>query len=78
MLHILTAATHDHTHYLILEYVAGGSLQEYLEKHSLSIPASSKSLSTWLTLSPALTGSTFVHRDLKPANVLLATDGTPA
>ena len=75
---MLAAATHEHTHYLILEYVAGGSLQEYLEKHGpLPIP---RVLEIALDLADALTRThrlNIIHRDLKPANVLLATDGTP-
>ena len=75
---MLAAALHNHTHYLILEYVAGGSLQEYLEKHGpLPIP---RVLEIALDLADALARThrlNIIHRDLKPANVLLATDGTP-
>jgi len=75
---MLAAATHNLTYYLILEYVAGGSLQEYLEKHG-PLPIS-RVLEIALDLADALTRThrlNIIHRDLKPANVLLATDGTP-
>lgn len=75
---MLAAANHNHTHYLILEYVAGGSLHDHLEKHGpLSI---SLVLAIALDLADALTRAhrlNIIHRDLKPANVLLADDGTP-
>ena len=75
---MLAAANHNHTHYLILEYVAGGSLHDHLEKHGpLPIP---RVLTIALDLADALTRAhrlNIIHRDLKPANVLLADDGTP-
>jgi predicted ATPase/predicted Ser/Thr protein kinase len=68
-------------HYLVMEYVAGGSLQDLLDAQrpdrSLSVP---RVLEIALDLADALTRAHrlgILHRDLKPANVLLAEDGTP-
>jgi serine/threonine protein kinase len=68
-------------HYLVMEYVAGGSLQDLLDAQrpdrSLSVP---RVLEIALELADALTRAHhlgILHRDLKPANVLLAEDGTP-
>ncbi len=68
-------------HYLVMEYVAGGSLQDLLDTarpdRSLPIP---RVLELALELADALTRAHhlgIIHRDLKPANVLLAEDGTP-
>ncbi|HSR31205.1 MAG TPA: protein kinase [Anaerolineae bacterium] len=68
-------------HYLVMEYVAGGSLRDLLEAtrpdRSLPVP---RVLEIGLELADALTRAHhlgIIHRDLKPANVLLAEDGTP-
>ena len=69
--------TADH-HYLIMEYVPGGSLQDLLdEKRPLPLAQITQ---IGLELADALTRAHhlgIIHRDLKPANVLLAEDGTP-
>jgi serine/threonine protein kinase/tetratricopeptide (TPR) repeat protein len=67
----------DH-HYIVMEYVTGGSLRDILDEtpqfsieHVLEIS---------LDLADALTRAhrlKIIHRDIKPANVLLAEDGTP-
>jgi len=65
-------------HYLVMEYVAGGSLQDLLDtRGTLAAP---RVLKIALDLADALTRAHrlgIIHRDLKPANVLLAEDGTP-
>jgi predicted ATPase len=80
----------DH-HYLIMEFVAGGSLQDVLTaerpdrsahepRFALSGLPIPRVLEIALDLADALTRAHrlgIIHRDLKPANVLLAEDGTP-
>lgn len=65
-------------HYLVMEYVAGGSLRDVLDATpKLSIQ---RALYIALDLADALTRAhrlNILHRDIKPANVLIATDGTP-
>lgn len=65
-------------HLLILEYVAGGSLRDLLNRQpQLSIQ---RVVEIGLELADALTRAHhlhIIHRDLKPENVLLAEDGTP-
>jgi predicted ATPase/Tfp pilus assembly protein PilF len=72
--------THEESsrHFIILEYVGGGSLKDLL----LSTPKLpvQQVLRIGLELADALTRAhllDIVHRDIKPANVLLAEDGTP-
>lgn len=63
---------------LVIEYVAGGTLRELMDKEGqLSL---SRSLDISLELADALTRAhhlSIIHRDVKPENVLLAEDGTP-
>jgi predicted ATPase len=88
---MVAAVEQNGQHYLVMEYVAGGSLEDLLEAtrpdranqssfenlSGLSIP---RVLEIALDLADALTRAHrlgIIHRDLKPANVLLAEDGTP-
>ena len=75
---LLAAVEQDGQHYLVMEYVEGGSLRDLIKRDQpLSI---SRILEIALDLADALTRAhrlNIIHRDLKPANVLLAHDGTP-
>jgi serine/threonine protein kinase/tetratricopeptide (TPR) repeat protein len=65
-------------HFIIMEYIAGGSLADVLKvEHQLPVE---RVVTLSLDLADALTRAhrlKIIHRDLKPANVLLAEDGTP-
>lgn len=75
---ILGALEEDDLHYLIMEYVPGGSLKDLIAAQGrLSVD---RAMEIALDLTDALTRAhrlRIVHRDLKPANVLMAEDGTP-
>lgn len=75
---MLNTITEDDQHYLIMEYVPGGSLADLiLEQGALPVK---QVLRISLELADALTRAhhlNIIHRDIKPANVLLAEDGTP-
>ena len=74
---MVTAVEEDGQHYLVMEYVAGGSLRELLEKQG-PLPIA-RILEIGLELADALTRAHhlgIIHRDLKPSNVLLAEDET--
>jgi serine/threonine protein kinase/Flp pilus assembly protein TadD len=65
-------------HYLVMEYVGGGSLRDLLNRQP-QLPIR-RVLEIALDLADALTRAhrlKIIHRDLKPGNVLLADDGTP-
>ena len=74
----LDVVEQDDVHYLILEYVEGGSLHDLLRKQP-QLPVD-RTLDIGLDLADALTRAHrlgIIHRDLKPQNVLLSEDGTP-
>lgn len=75
---IVTAVEENGSHYLVMEYVKGGSLADLLVKQSRL--AIAQSLRIALDLTDALTRAhrlDVIHRDIKPENVLMADDGTP-
>lgn len=75
---VLATAEEEGRHYIVMEYVDGGSLQDRLEEvGQLSID---EILNIGLDISDALARAhrlNIIHRDIKPANVLIASDGTP-
>src|SRR3984957_12450788 len=63
--------------YIVMEFVGGKSLDEYLSDNHHKLPVE-KALQLTLELAEALDcahGQGVVHRDLKPANSLLTPDG---
>jgi tetratricopeptide (TPR) repeat protein/predicted Ser/Thr protein kinase len=75
---ILDTFEEDERQYLVMEYVAGGSLDALLRR-ARQLPIR-RALEIGLDLADALARVhrlQIVHRDIKPANVLLAEDGTP-
>ena len=76
---MLAAVQEGERHYLVMEWVGGGSLEDVLNSCEAPWPVD-RVLRMALDLGDALTRShrlEIIHRDLKPANVLLADDGTP-
>ena len=75
---VLATIDEGDQHYIIMEFVGGGSLAELiLRERQLSLQ---RVVSIGLELSDALSRAHhlhILHRDLKPANVLLTEDGTP-
>jgi len=75
---MVAAVEEEGRHYLVMEYVGGGSLQDLLAAQG-RLPGT-RVVEIALDLADALTRAHrlgIIHRDLKPANVLLAQDGTP-
>jgi predicted ATPase/predicted Ser/Thr protein kinase len=75
---MLAAFVEDNQHYLVMEYVGGGSLRDLLNKER-QLPIR-RILEIGLDLADALARAhrlNIIHRDIKPGNVLLAEDGTP-
>jgi serine/threonine protein kinase len=75
---MLAAFEENDQHYIVMEYVSGGSLYDMLKQQG-KLPIE-RVLYIALDLCDALTRThrlKIIHRDIKPANVLLAPDGTP-
>jgi serine/threonine protein kinase len=75
---IVGAVEEKGRHYLVMEYVPGGSLRDLLDAEGRL--STERALEIGLDLADALTRAHrlgIVHRDLKPSNVLLAEDSTP-
>jgi serine/threonine protein kinase/tetratricopeptide (TPR) repeat protein len=75
---MIAAVRHEGQQYLVLEYVAGGSLRALLQRKPRL--ALARALSILLELCDALARAhhlSTLHRDIKPENVLIAEDGTP-
>jgi serine/threonine protein kinase/tetratricopeptide (TPR) repeat protein len=75
---LLVTVEENGRHYLVMEYVGGGSLRDLIDEHA-RLPLEAV-LNIALDLADALTRAhrlNIIHRDIKPDNVLLAEDGTP-
>ncbi|HLY25341.1 MAG TPA: protein kinase [Aggregatilineales bacterium] len=81
---VLATLEEGDRHYLVMEYVEGGSLFNLLNEFKLQ-PGTGRMpleriLPISLDLADALTRAhrlNIIHRDLKPSNILIAKDGTP-
>jgi DNA-binding NarL/FixJ family response regulator/predicted Ser/Thr protein kinase len=75
---VLATLEEDDQHYLVMEYVGGGSLADLLKRQP-QLPIE-RVIAIGLELSDALSRAhhlAIIHRDIKPGNILLAEDGTP-
>ncbi|HVL86449.1 MAG TPA: serine/threonine-protein kinase [Candidatus Thermoplasmatota archaeon] len=64
-------------HYLVMEYVGGGSLEERLKKQgTLPLTETLRMAAEILSALSAVHARGIIHRDIKPANVLLSQDGS--
>jgi serine/threonine-protein kinase len=64
----------DGTPYLVMEYLAGGTLSERLKGRPLSLDEAQRIAREMVEALGEIHGAGIVHRDLKPSNVLLCAD----
>jgi len=62
--------------YLVMDYVEGQPIDEYCDRHKLSIEQRLRLFRTVCGPVQHAHQSQVVHRDLKPSNILVTTDGT--
>ena len=75
---MLAAIEENGLHYLVMQYVGGGSLRDLLDRQP-KLPTD-QVLALGIELADALTRAhhlKIIHRDLKPENVLIDDNGTP-
>ena len=82
IVHMIAAVDEGDRHYIVMEYIGGGTLADRLQKikHGTAEPLQVEHvLKLALELTDALTRAhhlKVVHRDIKPSNILLEPDGT--
>jgi serine/threonine protein kinase len=78
LVQILEAGEHEGRPFLVLEYVAGGSLAERLEAGPLRLEEMLRLVGEVAAGLDALHRGGLVHRDVKPSNIMLREDGSAA
>ncbi len=79
--HLVAVLDHgeaDGSPYLVLEYVAGGSLSDRLEGGALGLEDTVRLVAEVAAGLDALHAKGIVHRDVKPSNIMLRDDGSAA
>ena len=70
-------STEDGLPYIVMEYVAGQSLNSYCESQGLSIPARLRLFRQICDAVQYAHQKLIVHRDLKPGNIMVTREGVP-
>lgn len=65
------------TAYLVMEYIEGNTLKEYLPQHAENIEDTQHILEQLLHTLHYLHGNSIVHRDIKPSNIIIRDNGQP-
>ncbi len=76
---IYDAGSEGRTHYIAMEYVAGGTARELMERAGGVLPlADAVSVVAGATRGlQAAARHNIIHRDIKPENIMISEDGTP-
>jgi serine/threonine protein kinase/tetratricopeptide (TPR) repeat protein len=70
-------ATEDGRPYLVMEYIEGTRITEYVERHALRVPQRLQLFQTVCSAVQYAHQNLVVHRDLKPSNILVTPGGVP-
>jgi hypothetical protein len=77
VLHVYDAGHDRGRHYIVMDYVDGGSLKDLLENGPVSVEQAVGIASQMADALDAAHRRGLVHRDVKPGNILLSRDGHP-
>jgi serine/threonine protein kinase len=77
IVHIYDTGEADGRHYIAMEYLEAGSLQERLATGALSIEEAHEILAQVAAALDYAHGQGLIHRDIKPSNILFSGDGRP-
>src|SRR5262249_43960363 len=69
--------TDDGLPYLVMDYVEGGPIDEYCDRHRYSITRRLRLFRTVCDTVHYAHQNLIVHRDIKPSNILVTPDGVP-
>ena len=65
------------TAYIVMEYVEGSTLREWMQKKACDVAAVSACLAQLLRTLHYLHGNSVLHRDIKPSNIIIREDEQP-
>ena len=65
------------TAYIVMEYVAGNTLREWMQKKASDVAAVTACLERLLRTLHYLHGNSVLHRDIKPSNIIIREDEQP-
>ncbi|MBQ4614318.1 MAG: protein kinase [Akkermansia sp.] len=65
------------TAYIVMEYVEGSTLREWMQKKASDVAAVSACLAQLLRTLHYLHGNSVLHRDIKPSNIIIREDEQP-
>lgn len=65
------------TAYLIMEYIEGESLRDFIQSPSVNYSILHHTLDRLLQTFHYLHGNSIIHRDIKPANIIIRENGSP-
>jgi eukaryotic-like serine/threonine-protein kinase len=77
VLHVYDAGVVDGVHYIVMDYVEGGSLRDLMRQGPLPLERATSIAAQVADALDYAHQQGLVHRDVKPANVLLTEDGRP-
>jgi len=70
-------STQEGLPFLVMEYVEGSPIDEYCDRHKLSVDERLRLFSDVCDAVQYAHEKLVIHRDLKPSNILVVADGTP-